>query len=99
MEQPLGFFYSSQVDKCQWGRAKLLLHDSSQFCFGAMDLLSIEVQGKNLVVVHFHTVNKTGDDAAVLMVHRAKDAVIWQDSLDGDEEHGKEVCTEAFVPI
>lgn len=64
-----------------------------------MDLLSIEIQGKNFMVVHFHAVNKTGEDAAVLMVRRAKDAVIWQDSLDGDEEHGQEVCAEACVPI
>lgn len=99
MEQPLGFFYSSQVDECQWIRAKLVLHDFSQFCFGAMNLLSIEAQGKNFMVVHFHTVNKTGDDAVVLMVHRAKEAFIWQDSSDGDEEHGQEVCAEACVPI
>lgn len=85
MEQPLGFFYPSQVDECQWIRAKLVLHDSSQFRFGAMYLLSIEAQRQNFAVMHFHAVNKTGDDAVVLMVHRAKEALIRKDSSDGDE--------------
>ena len=99
MEQPLGFLYPSHIDECQRGSAQLVVHDSSQFGFGAMELLCIEIQRMDFVIMPFHTVDKTSDEHAVILVHRAKEALLGKDSSDGDEKHGKEVCADACVPV